>query len=190
MGRGYTIFDTSVGRCGIVWSDAGIIGVQLPEAREIETRRRMFRQFPETRELAPPPNAESAIDTIVMMLRGRPADFTDVSLDMAGITPFNQRVYDYIRRIPRSETREPGEIAASLHATGAFYSVAQALAKNPLPLIVPCHRVLAANGIEKASPNRGAISQRRLLSLEGAGAQTGMTLFDALLAVDRPRATH
>lgn len=190
MGRGYTIFDTAIGRCGIAWSDAGIVGVQLPEAREIETRRRLFRQFSEARELRPPENAELAIDGIVIMLRGQQSEFADVRLDMAAITPFNQRVYDYIRRIPRGETRKPDEIAAGLHVKGALYSVAQALAKNPFPLIVPCHRVLAGGGTDKMSPNRGAISQRRLLSLEGAGPQTGLTLFDALLPVDHSRAAH
>ncbi|WP_316197992.1 methylated-DNA--[protein]-cysteine S-methyltransferase [Bradyrhizobium sp. SZCCHNS2002] len=190
MGRGYTIFDTAIGRCGIAWSDAGVVGVQLPEAREIETRRRLFKQFPEARELRPPENTELAIEGIVLMLRGQQAEFADASLDMTGITPFNQRVYDYLRRIPRGEMRKPDEIAASLHVTGALYSVAQALTRNPFPLIVPCHRVLAGGGIDRISPNWGAISQRRLLSLEGAAPQTGLTLFDALLKVDHSRAAH
>jgi methylated-DNA-[protein]-cysteine S-methyltransferase len=74
-GRGYTIFDTTVGRCGIAWSQAGIVGVHLPEAREIETRRRMLRQYAEAKELSPPPEIEIAIDGIVALLRGQLADF-------------------------------------------------------------------------------------------------------------------
>ena len=76
MGRGYTIFDTAVGRCGIVWSDAGIVAVHLPEAREIETRRRLFQIFPDTRELHPPPEIQGAIDGIAALLRGKAADFS------------------------------------------------------------------------------------------------------------------
>ena len=92
-GRGYTIFDTTIGRCGIAWGETGIVGVQLPEAREIETRGRMLRQYPDARELRPPLNVEIAIDGIVALLRGAPCDFSDVALDMHGVQPFNRRVY-------------------------------------------------------------------------------------------------
>jgi len=61
-GCAYTIFDTAVGRCGIAWGESGIIGVQLPEVREIETRRRLFRLYPDARELRPPPGVETAIE--------------------------------------------------------------------------------------------------------------------------------
>ena len=60
-GRAYTIFDTAIGRCGIAWGDAGIVGVQLPEAREIETRKRLYRLYPDARETRPPANVELAI---------------------------------------------------------------------------------------------------------------------------------
>src|SRR5258708_28860926 len=99
-GCGYTIFDTAVGRCGIAWGDSGILGVQLPEAREIETRRRMLRQYPDARELRPPLNVEIAIDGIVALLRGQPGDLSDVTLDMSGIQAFNQRVSALTRTIP------------------------------------------------------------------------------------------
>jgi methylated-DNA-[protein]-cysteine S-methyltransferase len=191
MGRGYTVFDTALGRCGIAWSDAGVVGVQLPEAREIETLRHLFRLFPEARELRPPLSIEAAIEGIVATLRGQHVDLTEIELDTSDVAPFNQRVYDYVRRIPRGETRIHDQIAAHLHVGGALHSVANALAKNPYPLIVPCHRVQSAgNGLDKASPHSGIISKRRLLALEGALPQAGLTLFDTLLAVDRPRAAH
>src|SRR3982074_2103918 len=104
-GRGYTIFDTGIGRCGIAWGDLGIIRVQLPQAREIETRGRMLRQYPGARELRPPLNVELAIGGIVALLRGQPSDLSDVTLDMTGILAFNQRVYAFARTIPRHETR-------------------------------------------------------------------------------------
>jgi methylated-DNA-[protein]-cysteine S-methyltransferase len=187
-GRGYTIFDTGIGRCGIAWGDYGVVGVQLPEAREIETRRRLFRLYPEARELRPPLNVEIAIDGIAALLRGQASDLSDVTLDMTGIHAFNQRVYELTRRIPRGETRTYGDVAKTLGASGAAHSVAQAISRNPFMIIVPCHRVLEAGSYaDKISPNGGAISKRRLLSIEGAGSSSSKTLFDVLLPVAPPR---
>ena len=187
-GRGFTIFDTAVGRCGIAWGDLGIVGVQLPEAREIETRRRLFHLYPEARETRPPLNAEIAIEGIVALLRGQACDLSDVTLDMSGMHAFNQRVYQLTRAIPRGETRTYGELAARLGTSGAAYSVAQAISHNPFMIIVPCHRVLEAGGYaDKISPYGGVISKRRLLSIEGAVSPTSKTLFDVLLPVAPPR---
>jgi methylated-DNA-[protein]-cysteine S-methyltransferase len=187
-GRGYTIFDTGIGRCGIAWGSFGIVGVQLPEAREIETRGRMLRQYPEAREMRPPLNVEMAIEGIVALLRGQPCNLADVTLDMSGIHAFNARVYAFARKIPHGETRTYGEVAASLRASGAAHSVAQAISRNPFMIIVPCHRVLEAGSYtDKISPNGGTISKRRLLSIEGALATSSKTLFDVLLPVAPPR---
>jgi methylated-DNA-[protein]-cysteine S-methyltransferase len=187
-GRGYSIFDTGIGRCGIAWGDLGIIGVQLPEARELDTRRRLFQLYPEARELRAPANVEIAIEGIVELLRGGTADLSDVTLDMTAIPAFNQRVYAFARSIPRGETRTYGEVAAHLRASGAVYSVAQAIARNPFLIIVPCHRVLeAGHYADKISPNGGVISKRRLLSIEGTHPTTSKTLFDVLLPVAPPR---
>jgi methylated-DNA-[protein]-cysteine S-methyltransferase len=136
-GRGYCTFDSTVGRYGIAWGGSGILGVQLPEAREIETRRRMLRQYPDARDLAPPPMVEIAIDGIAALLRGKPCDFSDVVLDMNGTPPFNRRVYEYhparpnhhlrrtrktARRVRRGERRRPGDRAKSLYHPGALPS--------------------------------------------------------------------
>jgi methylated-DNA-[protein]-cysteine S-methyltransferase len=188
-GRGYSIFDTGIGRCGIAWGELGIIGVQLPEAREIDTRKRLYQLYPEARELRPPLNVEIAIEGIVALLRGGDSDLSDVTLDMTGIPAFNQRVYAFARTIPRGETRIYAEVASALLASGAVYSVAQAIGRNPFMIIVPCHRVLeAGHYADKISPNGGAISKRRLLSIEGAKTTASKTLFDVLLPVAPPRA--
>ena len=131
-GRGYTIFDSGIGRCGIAWGPSGIIGVQLPEVREIDTRRRLYQLYPDARELRPPPNVQVAIEGIAALLRGAACDFAEVALDMTGIPAFNQRVYAYARAIPRGETRTYAEIASALRASGAVYSVAQAIGAQPL----------------------------------------------------------
>ena len=191
MGRSYAIFDSGVGRCGIAWSDAGIVGVQLPESREIETRRRLFRLYPEAREQRPPLMVEVAIEGIVALLRGEVSDLSDVTLDMAGISTFNQRVYEFTRTIPRGETRTYSEIASHMRRAGAELSVAQAIGKNPFMIIVPCHRVLeAGHYADKISPFGGTISKRHLLSIEGNRPIASKTLFDVLLPVAPPRPQH
>ena len=187
-GRGYAIFDTGIGRCGIAWGPSGIVGVQLPEVREIDTRRRLFRLYPDARELRAPLNVEIAIEGIIALLRGEACDLSDVTLDMTGIPAFSQRVYALVRKIPRGETCIYAEIAAALRASGAVHSVAQAIARNPFMIIVPCHRVLeAGNYADKISPHGGAISKRRLLSIEGTHPTSSRTLFDVLLPVAPPR---
>ena len=187
-GRGYAIFDTGVGRCGIVWSDAGVVGVQLPEARELETRRRLFRLYPEAREMSPPPMVATAVEGIAATLRGRDADMSDIALDMEGISLFNQRVYESARTIPRGQTRTYEEVACAMRRPGAEFSVTQAIARNPFMIIVPCHRVLeAGHYADKISPYGGTISKRHLLSIEGTRPIASKTLFDVLLPVAPPR---
>ncbi len=189
-GRAYAIFDTALGRCGIIWSGTGVVAVQLPEAREIDTRRRIFQVHPEAREQRPSENAELAIEGIVGLLQGGEPDFSDVSLDAGGVPGFNRRVYEHTCTIPRGETRTCHEIAQALGASGAVHSVAQAIAKNPYMLIVPCHRVLeAGNYTDRLSPYAGMISRRRLLALEGAQPVASKTLFEVLLPVAPPRAS-
>src|SRR5260370_37244570 len=92
-GRAYSIFDTGIGRCGIAWGELGVIGVQLPEAREIDTRRRLFQLYSDAREMRAPENVEAAIEGIATLLRGGDSDLSEVALDMTGIPAFNQRVY-------------------------------------------------------------------------------------------------
>jgi methylated-DNA-[protein]-cysteine S-methyltransferase len=188
MGRNYAIFDTGIGRCGIVWSEAGIVAVQLPEAREIDTRRRLFRLYPEARDQRPPPTIEIAIEGIAAQLRGGSVALSDVALDMTGHSVFYQRVYEFTRTIPRGETRTYDEVANQMRRTGAEFSVAQAIVRNPFMIIVPCHRVLeAGHYADKNSPFGGTISKRHLLSLEGNHPIASKTLFDVLLPVVPPR---
>jgi methylated-DNA-[protein]-cysteine S-methyltransferase len=110
---------------------------------------------------------------------------------MEGIPPFNRRVYEFVRTIPRGETRSQDEVARVLRVPGAVYSMTQAIGKNPFMIIVPCHRVTMEGGqAERTSPNAGAISRRHLLSIEGNRPAVGRTLFDALLPVGPPRSAH
>jgi methylated-DNA-[protein]-cysteine S-methyltransferase len=182
------MFDTSVGRCGIAWGRAGIVGVRLPEAREIETRRRLLLQFHEARETKPPEDVEQAIDGIVTLLAGIPCDLSEIALDMAGVSPFHRRVYDTVRLIPYGQTRTFAELAARLGASGAVHAVGQAINRNPFAILVPCHRTLVTAGHTSGfAGNAGIVTRSRLLGIEGALDDRRPNLFDALLSVAPPR---
>jgi len=175
----YTLFDTSIGRCGIAWGGQGVVAVQLPESHELKTRGRMLKRRPDAREASPPPDVQRAIDGIVALLRGEATDFWSVALDMDGIEPFERRVYEIARTIAPGATLTYGEIATRLGDRSLARDVGQALGRNPFPLIVPCHRVLAAGGkVGGFSANGGVTTKLRLLSIEGARTSDEPTLFD------------
>ena len=178
MTHGYAMFDTSIGRCGIAWSERGIVAVQLPEANEAVTRARVRRRLPGASEAAPPAPVASTIAGIVALLDGEAADFADVALDMGGVPPFNRRVYAIAQAIPRGSTLSYGEVAARLGDPGDARAVGQALGENPIPIVVPCHRVLAARGkMGGFSAPGGTATKRRLLTIEGALADVELPLF-------------
>ena len=177
--HGFALFDTAIGRCGIAWGARGVVGVQLPEAREVETRARLLRRFPDAREAPPPPDVQRAIDGIVALLRGEASDLSAVALDMERVPPFDRRVYELARTIPPGATLSYGEIAARLGAPDAARAVGQALGRNPFALVVPCHRVLAAGGqLGGFSANGGVTTKLRLLAIEGAQPGRQLPLFD------------
>jgi O-6-methylguanine DNA methyltransferase len=165
----FALFDTAIGRCGVAWSDRGIVGVQLPEADEQQARARMLQRFPAAGEGTPPPKIRRALDRIVALLSGEESDLSAVLLDMDGVPPFHQRVYEVARRIPPGTTLSYGEIAARLGAPRAARAVGQALGQNPFPIVVPCHRVLASGGkIGGFSAHGGVATKLRMLAIEGA----------------------
>ena len=174
MSSAFTLFDTTIGRCGIAWGHRGVIGVQLPETGgEASTRSRVIRRFPDAREASPPPEVREAIGGIVELLRGTASDLSTVALDMNGVPEFNRRVYEVARTIPAGETITYGEVAARLGDRGAARDVGRALGQNPFALIVPCHRVLAAGGaIGGFSAPGGITTKRRLLMIEDGGRST------------------
>ena len=196
--HGFTLFDTSIGRCGIAWSERGILGVQLPESREAETRARLLRDYPDTVEASPPPDIQRALDHIVALLAGEAADLSIAVLDMHRVPPFHRRVYEVARTIPPGATLSYGELAKQMGTGGSARSVGQALGRNPFAIVVPCHRVLAASGkIGGFSANGGIATKLRMLSIEAALASgqgalfegDGVFGFDPVVAVGHLRAS-
>jgi len=165
----FTVFETAVGRCAILWSGRGIVGALLPEACESDMRRRLLDRCPDAREAPPPQDVARARDGMAALLRGEPRDLSNVALDMDLAPPFRRRVYEATRAILPGETRSYGAIAQIIGAAGAARAVGQALGRNPWAILVPCHRVLAAKGgLGGFSAHGGLATKARLLAIEGA----------------------
>src|SRR4029077_2790457 len=92
--HGFALFDTPIGRCGIAWGSRGVVGGQLPEAREPATRARVLRRLPDAREAPPPPDVQRALAAITALLRGEASDLSTIALDMERVPPFHRRVYE------------------------------------------------------------------------------------------------
>jgi methylated-DNA-[protein]-cysteine S-methyltransferase len=180
-GQNFAIFDTAIGRCGIVWGARGINGVQLPMGSEdkTRTRTRIRQRHGEIAETPPPAQVQSAIDGIVELLAGKPNDLADVVLDLDGVPEFNRGVYDIARSIPPGQTLTYGDIAKRLGGVELSRDVGQALGHNPCPIVVPCHRVLAAGGKPGGfSANGGVTTKLKMLAIEGAVVNHTPNLFD------------
>ncbi len=176
---GFALFDTALGRCGIAWGGEGVVGVQLPEPRELETRARLLHRFPDAREGSPPPDVQCAVDGIAALLRGKSTDLSTIALDMERVPPFHRRVYEAARTIPPGATLSYGNLAARLGAPGSARAVGQALGRNPFAIVVPCHRVLAAGGkVGGFSAHGGIATKLRLLSIESMCSNGTPALFD------------
>jgi methylated-DNA-[protein]-cysteine S-methyltransferase len=184
---GFALFETAIGACGIVWSERGIVGVQLPEGSERAMRLRLRRRFPAAGEAAPPARVRQTMDDIVALLSGEPRDLRAAVLDSEAVPDFNRRVYDLARTIPPGSTWSYGELALRLGDRNLARDVAQSLGQNPFPIIVPCHRVMAAGGKSGGFSAPGGVRTKlRLLSIERA-QPGGPTLFADLPLVARPR---
>jgi methylated-DNA-[protein]-cysteine S-methyltransferase len=167
----FTLFDTAIGRCGISWGKAGVTALQLPERNDSETQAKLLRKSPEAQSQKPPQKVQQAIDEISALLRGEKRDLSGIPLDMAGVPDFHRRCYDFARTIPPGRTLSYGEIAAKVGKNGAARAVGQAMGRNPFPLIVPCHRVLAAGRkLGGFSANGGIATKLKLLTIEGIHA--------------------
>ncbi|MBF9195468.1 methylated-DNA--[protein]-cysteine S-methyltransferase [Microvirga terrestris] len=176
----YTLFESSIGPCGLAWNERGVIGFQLPEDDASTTRRRIANRFPGIREAPPPPDIQCIIADVTALLQGEARDLSAVPLDMAEVSEFDRRVYELARSIPPGRVLTYGEVASRLGINNAR-AIGQSLGRNPFAVIVPCHRVVAADGkLGGFSANGGPTTKLRLLSIEGARRDENPTLFDLI----------
>ncbi|MEP7295069.1 MAG: methylated-DNA--[protein]-cysteine S-methyltransferase [Burkholderiales bacterium] len=175
----FCLFDTAVGGCALVWGGLGIVGVLLPEATEAATRLKARRRHPGAAEAVAPPELQRVIARIRGLLEGGHDDLEDIALDLRAIPEFHRRVYTLTRAIHPGQTRSYGEIAIELGEPHAARAVGQALGSNPFPIIVPCHRVLAAGAKAGGfSAPGGTRTKLRLLEIERAPLGGTPGLFD------------
>ena len=165
----YRVFETASGFCGIAWNGLGITRFQLPARDAAATERLLLRRAPAAKPGPPPPAVATAIAAVQRYFAGERTDFSDLELDLESQDSFFKRIYAAARQVGWGRTTTYGTLAKELGAgPEAARDVGQAMASNPIPLIIPCHRVLAAGGkIGGFSAPGGAAAKIRMLELEG-----------------------
>jgi methylated-DNA-[protein]-cysteine S-methyltransferase len=186
-GAGFAFFPTAIGTCALVWRGAAIVGAALPEQDEATARARLARRFPGAAETEPPSLVAEAMARIARLLAGERIDLSAIPLDLSAADDFERRVYGVARAIPHGEVRTYGEVAAAIGAPGSARAVGAALGRNPIPIIVPCHRVLAAQGRSGGfSAPGGTETKFRMLAIEGARRAGEPELFETLPLAVKP----
>ncbi|MBM3651076.1 MAG: methylated-DNA--[protein]-cysteine S-methyltransferase [Alphaproteobacteria bacterium] len=165
----YRVFETSHGFCGIAWNTNGIVRFQLPADSAETTEREILRRVPSARPQTPPPEVTDVIEKAQRYFAGEPIDFVDARLDFGAQDEFFSKIYAALRRVGWGRTTTYGALAREIGAEPqAARDVGIAMARNPVPLIVPCHRCLAAgNKLGGFSAPGGTQAKLRMLELEG-----------------------
>jgi methylated-DNA-[protein]-cysteine S-methyltransferase len=170
---GIVAFETALGTCAVRWTERGIAGVRLPSPRTSDLPRA-------SDVIGVPPHVRDAIEGIRRLLAGESVDLGFVVLDDRDVDLFRRAVYVATRAVPPGSTATYGEIArliGRVDPEGAR-DVGAALARNPTPIVVPCHRVVGANGkLTGFSAPGGLETKRRMLELEGAPGYGQQILF-------------
>ncbi len=189
-------FDTALGVAGIGYTERAVVAVQLPEDSTRATRRCFSRRLTDATEIdltVDPPDSHGdddadrryavgrdAIARIQSLLAGSDVDLDPIPVDVSTSSDFNQQVYSVVRMIGRGETLTYGEVARRVGEPGGAQAVGRAMGANPIPVIIPCHRVVGANGqLVGFSANGGVETKRRMLLAEECPA-VPPTLFDQL----------
>jgi methylated-DNA-[protein]-cysteine S-methyltransferase len=174
----FAIFDTDLGWAAVAWSGDQLIGVRIPESDRNRVATALERRWPGSEEAEPPPSIAGVIVDIRALLAGGRPDFASAPIDLARAPEFNARVYAVAQNIPPGETLTYGEVAERLGDKLLARDVGKALGENPWPIVVPCHRVTAADGkLGGFSAPGGAATKLKLLALEGAKAAAQGDLF-------------
>jgi methylated-DNA-[protein]-cysteine S-methyltransferase len=174
----WLLFETPIGSCGFAWSDAGLTWVQLPEEDREATRARLLAKVGNAGPMATakttPGWVKDAVARVREHLAGKPQDLARVPLDVSRLTPFNAKVLRAAQAVPAGRTTTYGDLAGIVGSPGASRAVGRAMATNPWPVIVPCHRVVAASGGTGGfSAYGGLVTKEKMLQLEGATLLTG-----------------
>jgi methylated-DNA-[protein]-cysteine S-methyltransferase len=167
--RHYLIFETASGFCGLAWSALGVARFQLPTKSAEATERLLLRRAPGAEPAAPTAEIAEIVAAVQRYFEGEETDFSHVALDLDGQDAFPRKIYAAAREVGWGRTTTYGALAKQIGAgPEAARDVGQAMARNPVALIIPCHRVLAAGGkVGGFSAPGGSASKMRMLALEG-----------------------
>ncbi|WP_423067649.1 methylated-DNA--[protein]-cysteine S-methyltransferase [Devosia sp. CN2-171] len=170
----YRLFDTDLGPMAVGWTDAAVSRVLLPGDEVAAMRERLERAG----GVEDAGGQAELVARIVAYAEGANDNFADVGLDLSGVPETNKLIYEHIRELAWGETTTYGAIARWLGDVALSRAVGAAMGANPIPLIVPCHRVLAADGRAGGfSSPRGVQAKMEMLALEKAASPTGQFSF-------------
>jgi methylated-DNA-[protein]-cysteine S-methyltransferase len=164
------VFETALGPCGVAWNARGLCAVQLPEKTAALTDRRLMAKSGGSSAAEPPPAIAAVVADIQRYLDGKRVDFSAVAVDLETLEPFRRKLYEALREIGFGATTTYGELAKRIGAdeVEGARDVGAAMGRNPVPIVVPCHRVLAAGGkLGGFSAPGGTATKAKLLALEG-----------------------
>lgn len=162
--------ETPWGFLGLAWTERGLCSVIFPDPSEARVEERLRERHPQAKRAS---RAPAWLRPIVKQLgrlleRGEALEWEEIPLDFTGITPFHEKIYREALKIPCGRVASYAELARRAGSPLAARAVGQAMARNPLPLVVPCHRVLNSGGkLGGFSAPGGLHSKERLLELEG-----------------------
>ena len=165
----FHLFDTTLGLCGVAWNGRGLVAVQLPEKDRAATERRLATKSQGT-PAQPPAWVAVLIDDIRKYCAGEKIDFSAIAVDLGAMDDFRQKLYTALREVAFGGTITYGELAKRLDLPGweGARDVGEAMGRNPMPIVIPCHRVLAAgNKPGGFSAYGGTTTKKKLLALEG-----------------------
>jgi len=177
--RFFALFATPLGSCAIAWNDVGLTGVWLPEANGEALHRKVARRCAAASESEPAGAVADVVAAITRLLAGERVDLSGVAIDSSGIDDFDRRVYAVTRTIAAGQVLTYGEVAARVGADASARAVGQSLGRNAMPIVVPCHRVVATGGgLGGFSAPGGTATKRRMLAIEDARPSGPPGLFD------------
>jgi methylated-DNA-[protein]-cysteine S-methyltransferase len=176
----YCLFDTAIGTCGVAWNEHGLTRLQLPERDPSATEQRLRANSARASDNAPAAIAQ-VVTHVQRYMKGESIDFAAVVIDLAEIEPFGRTVYEAARAVGWGQTLSYGALARQIGAPGAARAVGRALSRNPVPIIIPCHRILAkGHRVGGFSAYGGTLTKERLLALEGVGVDSGTPLLPGI----------
>lgn len=168
----YAFLETALGEMGLGWTDRGLARLSLPGGNLVDRVTRWGHKG------EPGAGILTIVERILDYAAGSEVEFAEFDLDLKVVPEFHRRVYEDIRGLRWGQTTTYGEIARRLGDVQLSRAVGQAMAANPIPLIIPCHRVLASGGKSGGfSAPGGVATKMRMLEMEQAAAPGGQYAF-------------